>query len=157
MDAETVVKQYSNMVYSIALNYARNRDDADDIYSDVFLTYLKKERDFESEDHLKAWLIRVTINCAKDYLKKRQTDYLQLDECFNLQARERTEDVVDKMDVAEVLKKLTPAQREAIYLYYLKDLSIAKIAEILERPENTVKSDLHRGREQMKQYLEPSI
>ena len=91
------------------------------------------------------------------FLKKRQTDFLQLDECFNLQAKERTEDVIDKMDVSEVLKKLTPAQREAIYLYYLKDLSVAKIAEILERPENTVKSDLHRGREQMRQFLEPSI
>jgi RNA polymerase sigma-70 factor (ECF subfamily) len=61
------------------------------------------------------------------------------------------------MEVMEVLKRLTPAQREAVYLFYLKDLTVAKIAEILDRPENTVKSDLHRGREQMRQYLEPSM
>ena len=156
MDAEAVVKQYSSMVYSIALNYVRNREDAEDIYSEVFLTYFKKEREFTDEEHRKAWLIRVTINCAKDFLTKRQ-DYVQLEECFTLQARGLTEDVVDRLDVIDVLKQLTPAQREAVYLYYLKDLTVAKIAEILERPENTVKSDLHRGREQMRQILGPSM
>ncbi len=156
MDAEAVVKQYSSMVYSIAMNYVRNKEDAEDVYSEVFLTYLKKDRDFTDEEHRKAWIIRVTINCAKDLLKKRQ-DYTQLEECFTLQAKGLTEDVIDRMEVMEVLKRLTPAQREAVYLFYLKDLTVAKIAEILDRPENTVKSDLHRGREQMRQYLEPSM
>ncbi len=155
MDAEAVVKQYSSMVYSIAMNYVRNKEDAEDVYSEVFLTYLKKDRDFTDEEHRKAWIIRVTINCAKDLLKKRQ-DYTQLEECFTLQAKGLTEDVIDRMEVMEVLKRLTPAQREAVYLFYLKDLTVAKIAEILDRPENTVKSDLHRGREQMKVLLQPS-
>ncbi len=154
MDAEAVVKEYSSMIYSIALNYTRNRDDADDVYSEVFLSYFKKAREFESEEHRKAWLIRVTINCAKDFLKKRQ-DYRLLEDCYDLEAKERTEDVADREDVIEALKKLSPAQREAVYLYYMKDLTVAKIAEILNRPENTIKSDLHRGREQMREYLAP--
>ena len=59
------------MVYRIAYRYVKNSIDSDDVFSEVFLAYFKKERTFESEEHRKAWLIRVTINCAKDLLAQR--------------------------------------------------------------------------------------
>ena len=65
------MRTYADMVYRIAYRYAKNSIDTDDVFSEVFLTYFKKERTFESEEHRKAWLIRVTINCAKDLLAQR--------------------------------------------------------------------------------------
>ena len=71
MDAETVVKTYSDMIYRIAMRYVAKPEDAEDVYSEVFLNYFRRPREFESEEHRKAWLIKVTINCAKDLLGKR--------------------------------------------------------------------------------------
>ena len=63
---EDVVRAYSDMVYRQAFSYARNKPDADDIYQEVFLRYIKKKPRFETEKHREAWLIRVTINCCKN-------------------------------------------------------------------------------------------
>lgn len=65
MNEELVVKTYADMVYKIAYRYTANPTDAEDVFSETFLAYFKKDRAFESEEHRKAWLIRVTINCAK--------------------------------------------------------------------------------------------
>ena len=66
MNEEAVVRTYADMVYKIAYRYVANPVDADDVFSETFLAYFKKERVFPEEEHRKAWLIRVTINCAKD-------------------------------------------------------------------------------------------
>jgi RNA polymerase sigma-70 factor (ECF subfamily) len=68
---EQIVRTYADMVYRIAYRYMQNSIDTDDVFSEVFLAYFKKVRSFESEEHRKAWLIRVTINCAKDLLVQR--------------------------------------------------------------------------------------
>ena len=67
-----VVRTYADMVYKIAVRYTANLTDADDVFSETFLAYFRKERQFNSEEHRKAWLIRVAINCAKDQLRGRQ-------------------------------------------------------------------------------------
>ena len=59
-----VVRTYADMVYKIAVRYTANLTDADDVFSETFLAYFRKERQFNSEEHRKAWLIRVAINCA---------------------------------------------------------------------------------------------
>ena len=68
MDAETVVRTYSDMVYGVAYRYTQDPTDAEDVYSETFLTYFKMVREFNDEEHRKAWLIRVTINNAKTLL-----------------------------------------------------------------------------------------
>ena len=70
MNAEQIVRKYSDMVYGIAIRYVRNRIDADDVYNDVFYRYFRRERTFASEEHRKNWLIRVSVNAAKDFLIK---------------------------------------------------------------------------------------
>ena len=62
---EAVIRRYSDMVYRLAFARTGNRSDAEDLYQEVFLRYLTKAPAFTSEDHRKAWLLRVTINCAK--------------------------------------------------------------------------------------------
>ena len=74
MNAEQIVATYSDMVYGVAMRYVRNRVDADDVYNDVFYRYFRRERSFDSEEHRKFWLLRVTVNAAKDFLKNKNSD-----------------------------------------------------------------------------------
>lgn len=78
---DTVIKFYSDMVYRLAFARTGSRYDADDIYQEVFMRYINRRPHFESEEHRKAWLIKVTVNCSKNYwasLKRRKTESLEL-------------------------------------------------------------------------------
>ncbi|MBQ8116463.1 MAG: sigma-70 family RNA polymerase sigma factor [Lachnospiraceae bacterium] len=151
MDAETIVLTYSDMVYRIAMRYVRQPADAEDVYSEVFLRYFRKLRTFESEEHRKAWLIKVTMNCAKDLL----TQKLSYDEIETVQIpeAEKGPDKEELLDLRNAMEGLKPEYREAISLYYLDGLSVKQVADVMDRPENTVKSLLMRGREALKKEL----
>ena len=153
LNGEEIVRTYSDMVYKIAMRYMHNPTDAEDVYSETFLTYFKKERSFESEEHRKAWLIRVTINCAKDLLSGRSYD-VELDEGLTGDDEAVETDRDEIMDLRAAIKKLPEAQREVITLFYLQDLKIKDIAVILDKPENTVKVTLMRARDALKNLLE---
>lgn len=142
---------YADMVYRIACRYVKNAIDADDVFSEVFLAYFKKERTFESEEHRKAWLIRVTINCAKDFLEQR-SQLVQLHE--ETLSDSATPDTDTYMDLHAAIEQLRPEYREVIKLYYLDDLSVKQIAQVLDKNENTVKTQLFRARETLKTILE---
>ena len=151
---EQIVRTYADMVYRIACRYVQNPIDADDVFSEVFLAYFKKERTFESEEHRKAWLIRVTINCAKDCVMQR-SQWAQIHE--ETVADEESHDSQDSdtyMDLYAAIERLRPEYREVIKLYYLDDLSVKQIALILDKNENTIKTQLARAREKLKAYLE---
>ena len=152
MDAETVVRTYSNTVYRVAMRYVGNATDADDVYSEVFLRYFKKPRSFESEEHRKAWLIKVTMNCAKDIFADRHP----YEDITEMQIEQEDTGPVPEeiMDLRNAIKTLKPEYREAITMYYIEGLSVKEISVILDRPENTVKSHLKRGRESLKAVLE---
>ncbi len=152
MSAEEIVRTYSDMVYKIAYRYAANPTDAEDIYSETFLSYFKKDREFESEEHRKAWLIRVTINCAMDLLGGRTYDD-ELNEEIAGASEEGTprEDIIS---LREAIQALPEQQREVITLFYLQDVSVKEIAEILGKSEGTIKSLLFRAREKLRKYLE---
>ena len=123
------------MVYRIAYRYVKNPIDADDVFSETFLAYFKKERIFESEEHRKAWLIRVTINCAKDLLEQRSQLQMIQEETLPDQT---APDATTYMDLHMAIERLRPEYREVIKLYYLDDLSVKEIAEVLNKNENTV-------------------
>ena len=145
------MRTYADMVYRIAYRYVKNSIDTDDVFSEVFLAYFKKERTFESEEHRKAWLIRVTINCAKDFLTQRaQLQQLHEETLPDQTAR----DADTYMDLHNAIEKLRPEYREVIKLYYLDDLSVKEIAQILNKNENTIKTQLFRARDTLKAVLE---
>ena len=148
---EQIVRTYADMVYRIAYRYVKNSIDTDDVFSEVFLAYFKKERTFESEEHRKAWLIRVTINCAKDLLAQR-AQLQQL--CEETLPNQTARDADTYMDLYKAIEKLRPEYREVIKLYYLDDLSVKEIAQILNKNENTIKTQLFRARDTLKSALE---
>lgn len=158
MNGETIVRTYSDMVYGVAMRYVKNPTDADDVYADVFYRYFRRERTFESEEHRKAWLLRVTINSAKDFLIKRKFDVSKDDDLFDESLMSVTFSGTDIsqeeiLDVRNALKKLKEERREVIELYYFNGLNTKQIADMLQKPENTIKSELLRGRKELKEYL----
>lgn len=140
-----VYEKYKNTVYSVVFNYVRNVDDANDILQDVFIKLLQNKTEYESDEHLKAWLIRVSINMSINLLKSqsRMTD------------EEIPEDIPVKDEphdnfLQELVMKLPEKYRIPLHLFYYEDFSIKKIAVVLQIPESTVKIRLKRGREQLK-------
>ncbi|MBQ8108286.1 MAG: sigma-70 family RNA polymerase sigma factor [Ruminococcus sp.] len=155
MNAEEVVRTYSDMIYGVAMRYVLNRADADDVYSDVFYRYFRRERSFDSEEHRKAWLLRVTVNCSKDLVMNRRYGEEINDDMFGSQELSGSDGVSTEeiMDVRNAVKKLGNDQREVIELFYFNGLSVKEISQMLQRPENTVKSQLMRARGELKKQL----
>ncbi len=144
---EEVVEKYFNMVYKLALARTKSTDSADDVAQEVFLRYIRKDREFASDEHIKAWLIRVTLNCSKNVF----TD------TWSKKTVPLTEDITfetkEKSDVYYLTLELPQKYRTVIHLFYYEDLSVSEIAEILKTKESTVKSQLHRAREMLKTKL----
>ena len=151
MDEEQVVRTYADMIYKIAYRYTSNAADAEDVFSETFLAYFRHERSFASEEHRKAWLIRVTINCAKDLLGARHYDEELNEEIISEPSRASQEDI---LTLRQAIDALPSQQKEILTLYYLNDIPIKTIAKILDKNENTVKVTLFRARENLRKFFE---
>ena len=158
MNDEEMVKAYSDMIYGMAMRYVRNRTDAEDVYSDVFYRYFRRERKFDSEEHRKAWLLRVTVNASKEFLMNRGYSEELSDDMFGDEPISASWDtsMEDVIAVREALRQLDGDYREIIELYYFNGLSTSEISAMLQKPVNTVKSQMLRGREKLKVLLSAS-
>lgn len=142
----TIVDLYADMVLRIAYQNTKNKADAEDITQDVFMR-LAQQTEFDSEEHVKAWLIRVAINRCKDLHKsawKRKVVLLQTDWPLLTESQQ---------DVMEELFLLKPQDRNVLYLYYYEQYTIAEIAQILGEKLNTVNSRISRARKKLKDVL----
>lgn len=143
-----VLEEYGNTILRTAYAYLHNMADAEDILQDTMIKYLKSAPVFENKSHEKAWLLKVTSNLSKnkiDYNKLRQTD--ELEETLLAQQRE------DLAFVWDAVKELPASQRGPIHLYYYEGLSTKEIAAVLQCRDSTVRSNLKRGREKLKEIL----
>jgi RNA polymerase sigma factor (sigma-70 family) len=143
------VQRFGDTVMRVAFNRLRNHSDAEDITQDVFLALYRCDKDFESEEHLKAWLIRTTINKCID-LKKSfwflRTEPITESTVYTL-------DETDKSILSEI-QKLAPVYRDVIYLYYYEGYQISEIASITGVGINTASSRLKRARKKLGMILE---
>lgn len=147
-DAEAILKTYGMMVYKLALSQTRNRSDAQDVFQEVFLRLVKNKKPFDNEEHIKAWLLRVTINCSKKLFLsswRKKTEELIVDIPFEEE---------QSSELYYAVMDLPLKYRTVIHLFYYEQYSIAQIAQYLERNESTVKSQLKRGREMLKGVLD---
>lgn len=148
-DIINLIEKYSNMVYRIAVVRVKTKEEAEDIYQEVFLKLSDKMPKFKSEAHEKAWIIRVTMNISDNYLKSAwKRKVVGLDE--NVQAEESN----DISNVYSEVSKLPEDYKIVIYLYYYEGYKVSEISNILEKKENTVKTWLSRARELLRQKLE---
>lgn len=146
--AARLLDQYGNRILRLAYTYLHNMSDAEDILQDTLLQFLKKAPSFDSAEHEKAWLLRVAAN-----LSKNRIDYERLRASDELNEELVAEDREDLSFVWEAVKSLPTQYREVIHLFYHEGYPTAEIAKILGRKESTVRSDLRRGREKLKEVL----
>ena len=153
---DAVMRKYADMVYKLAYSRTGSTFDADDILQEVFLRYIRADKTYNDEEHRKAWLLRITINCTKSFLTSawnRHTDYEEPDP--NVGAEDPAIRAAEtKSDVMKALMSLPEKYRTAIYLFYYEDLSVAQIAKTVGTSETNIKTRLSRGRELLKEKLE---
>ena len=158
-DFKETVFQYKDMIYRIAYTGCGNTYDADDVVQDVFMSLYLEKSNFESEEHLKAWLIRVTVNRVKSHLrsfhiKKRTSieDYIGYDNtCDNVDEK------LMFRQIREAVTALPYNYRIVVILYYYCGYSCSEIAGFLKINEPTVRTRLKRARERLKKQLKEDI
>lgn len=145
--AEEVIKFYASTVYRLAFARTGTSCDADEVFQEVFLRYVNRQSAFENEEHRKAWLIRVTINCCNklwDSAWKRKI--VPLTETIPFEAKE-------DLDLYNELQRLPKKYREVIHLFYYEDMSLDEISQVLSRKNSTVRTQLTRARALLKNII----
>ena len=146
-DAAQVIEYYSDMVYRLAFARTGTKHDAEDVYEEVFLRFLKKKPEFESEEHRKAWFLRVTVNCSNTFLSsiwQKRTEGLSEEISFTEK---------EHQDLHQELQRLPMKYRSVIHLFYYEELSVEEIGRILNRKPATVRTQLTRARELLRGML----
>lgn len=142
---------YSDTVKRICLVHLKNEADTEDIFQTVFLKYILSSAVFDSTEHEKAWIIRVTINACKDLLKSFfRTHTIPLEavqEQLSSDASDTTREVID------AVLRLPEKYRKVIYLHYYEGYTAPQIGKILEKNVNTVYTYLQRGKQLLKKEL----
>ncbi len=151
MDFERTYQQYGEMLYRIAYVHLGDTYSAEDVLQDVFVALYGNAPKFKSEEHRKAWLIRVTHNKCINHLKKSGNFPTDIDE---LQIPAQTRDDDTRLDVIKQIIALPPRYKTVVILYYYNDYSVEEIAKILKTSKSAVKMRLKRSRELLKIQLE---
>ena len=160
-DIVNVVETHSDTVLRVCSLYFHGRPERDDAYQETFLKYAQSEKEFADSEHVKAWLIRVAKNVCVDMLKRAESKTILMDEFDDTAkvswAAGNSENpggggsAAD--DLNEALQQLDDNYRIALYLKYYEGYTAAEIAELMDMPENTVYTNLARGREKLKEVL----
>ncbi len=149
-EVNSAIEQYSDMILRLCTVYLKNSADTEDILQNVFLKYTLYEKPFENPEHEKAWLIRVTVNACKDWLKSAfHSRTISLEEL-----KEYAPAVTGQQyAVMEAVWSLPKPYRDVIYLHYYEGYTAPEIAGILKRNPNTVYTHLHKGKELLREVL----
>lgn len=151
-EMDEIFERYCDTVYRLAYSYLKNAADAEDVVQDVFVKRMQCSKKFRDEEHEKAWLLRVTINRAKDLLKsywmtKRDAEEkIYLGYSLNLDQ--------EKKEVLEQVLALPEKCKVAVYLHYFEGYTSKEIGKILHCTESAVRMRLKKGRELLKMELE---
>ena len=146
---------YSDTVRRLCFVYLKNHADTEDIFQTVFIKYAYSDKEFESEEHEKAWIIRVTINQCKDLLKsffRKNTVSIQAMEAIDSLPEFQVSDGHSK--VLEAVASLPKKYRVPIYLHYIEGYSAIEIGNMLQKNVNTIYTNLSRGRNLLREILE---
>ena len=144
-------EKYQNNLYAAAFNVCKNAEDAKDIVQDTFIQYYSLKKDFDNEQHIRAWLIRVAINKAKNMNRTFwRRNKVPLEEYMETLTFETPE----SKDLFETVMKLPEKYRIVIHLFYYEDYTVHEIADILKITESNVKVRLSRGRALLKEKLQ---
>ena len=140
---EMLIEKYRNNLYVMAFSICKNTQDAEDVVQDTFIQYWSQKKEFASEQHIRAWLARVTINKSKNKINTFfRKNALPLEDYMQTLAFESEE----SSGLFEAVMNLPEKYRIVIHLFYYEDYSVREIADILKLTQGNVKVRLSRGR-----------
>ena len=160
MDLEQLMRIYGNDVLRMAYSYVKDYDTAEDIFQEVFIKVNAKLSEFRGESSVKTWILRITVNTCKDYLKSAYTRRVTMfseEEENQIPTADTTEAIERKQDGEQIRKALLllpEKYREVLVCLYFEERSVAETAKVLGLSEGTVKSRLSRARDKFRVILE---
>ena len=147
---QELAASYQGSLFAAAFNICKNAQDAEDVVQDTFVQYYTSKKEFESEQHIRAWLMRVAVNKAKNI---NRTFWRR----NKISIEDYMETLVFETPAAETLfetvMQLPDKYRIVIHLYYYEEYAVREIAQILKLSESNVKIRLSRGRAMLKETL----
>jgi len=158
----TLVNRHKDLVFTIAMNITRNREDAEEVAQDVFLNAFRKLNSFRKESSFQTWLYRIAYNESISKVRKRKIITMELDEEIMeiIPDENLVEDIVgldenqQKKVVAKILDKLPETDRVLVTLFYLENQPVTEISQVTGLGESNVKVRLHRVRKKIYQELQ---
>ena len=151
----TIMEEYSESLIQLAFFYTKSYHAAEDIVQDVFIAFHKSN--YEERGQLGAYLRRLTVNRAKDYLKSWSYRKLLLVDAWSglgKRQRDRVVAIEERSEVGAAVLSLPIHYREIILLYYFEEMTTSEIAELLGESDSTVRTRLRRARQQLKPLLQ---
>ena len=145
----TFAEKYMDTIYRVAYSWTKNSHDANDVTQDVLIQLYKTTKEFESDSHLKNWLIKVTVNQCKMLFRSPWKKMEDIGEYANTLGFEEE----SHLDLFQAVMNLDKKYRVPILLFYYEGYSTAEIASILGIPEKTVSTRLFRAKAKLKDYL----
>ncbi len=148
---EIKFREHADMIYRLAYARTKSKFESDDILQEVFMRFMSCNTVFKSEEHIKAWFLRVTINCSNSHLssiwsKKITSIDTMGDDTIVITPGEKSE-------VYYAVLNLPIKYRTVIHLFYYEEYSTAQIAKLMDMKEGTVRSTLSRARESLRKKL----
>ena len=150
LPVEMLVERYHQNLFAVAFNVCKNREDAEEVVQDAFIQYHLKRLDFQSEEHIRAWLIRVTINKAKNAAR---TIWWRHRTSLEETMAALTFDDQESERLFEAVIALPQKYRIVVHLFYYEDYSVHEMAELLSLSESNVKTRLSRARAMLRDTL----
>ena len=156
-DLEAAINKYSDMLYKICFVILKNEHDTKDVLQDTFLIYYTKKPEFESEDHRKAWLIRVSQNKCREFLRfhKRHAS-ISLDKIDESEIITNGLNDYEK-ELLSMIWNMSLKLKSVVILHYIEGYSVDETADILKISSSAVKKRLQRAREQLKTDYEGGL
>jgi RNA polymerase sigma-70 factor (ECF subfamily) len=150
---ESLIKNEQEKLYKIAYAYVKNEQDALDVVQEAIINAYKAFPKLEKPQYFSTWMTRILINTAINELRrKKKITFLEIEK--HEQSVKETQLSIHKLDLAQVLERLKPEQRSLLIMRFTYGYSIKEMAQIFEKPEGTIKSQLHRTLAQVKAELE---
>lgn len=152
-EVSRAIERYADTVQRLCVVYLKNYADTEDVFQTVFFKYYLSSKVFDSDEHEKAWIIRVTINACKDHLKSFfHRHVVSFDEISELPYEQKLTD--ENSDVLDAVLSLPEKNRSVVYLHYYEDYTAPEISRLLHINVNTVYTLLTRSKELLRRKLE---
>ena len=148
-----VYNEYAKELYNIAYGYTRNRDDSIDIMQNAYVVLLESNKKFESNEHIKYFLIRVTVNESLDLLKSASKKRVIKNNDVVVNFPETKKEELP-YDLSEIVNTLPEKYKTILILHYYDDMKIKDISNVLKISEAAVKKRLERARNLIKEIIE---